>query len=818
MSICRRHMRKVCCCLSTAVLTCSTAMAYGVAAQTKETAGELEFEGVTQLSSQDWYLEEDVTEAELVVEEVSVETGSQVREGDPILKLTQESYADATAYYNAAAIKADSNLTDTQLEYDQGMLESQYTYEVAKMKAEQAELVKEYQQTELAETIEDHETVLTELDERIEELESGIAAGSYGTGGTSGSSSQGGSAALGNTGKTSEKESDETAPEGTQEGESETAPERTQEGESETAPEGTQEGESETAPEGTQEGESEIVPEEMPDTESEAEQSETQDTEDETILLLRQIQEKNTQYQEVLEQIERFLAANWQEGETETGEDVSQEQGDETVVSLELSNRIQELQTQLQSSVDGDTNVKTNLENVQKNLLSVPEEVMEVVQRFYPNYQSYMELLESCIAQLEADMQQQQSVKEALNSLNIGGGSDEGAENGAGSNASIGTAEILSLFTQLSQLEEEKNILYEQFISVQNKKIADLEETLQSENGQQPESGLQEEQQSESGLQEGQQPESGQQEEKQPENGLQEEQQPESGQQEEQQQGSGSGGFAEKAQGGTMAGSMTGEMGENASGSSADLTGAGDSGEGTLSDEEISLFGSAYDLTQVKELLEREPSDNDAAQELADQLCDKRETVQRQYDELIRNQNAVKLQIQYTYDTAVLAGELAGFTWEQEKQQWEDQLAQAKSEKADIEEKLEWLSGLEDGIITADRAGVVSGVSYEAGDTLLSDTPLISYYNTDTLTISFEVEQQQIHLLQVGDTVSVSIEGRNADTDAKICEKAIAPTEGTSRTEVKYEVIVSLDNSDGLYSSGASAAIKTNSDQDDETG
>lgn len=794
MSICRRHMRKVCCCLSTAVLTCSTAMAYGVAAQTKETAGELEFEGVTQLSSQDWYLEEDVTEAELVVEEVSVETGSQVREGDPILKLTQESYADATAYYNAAAIKADSNLTDTQLEYDQGMLESQYTYEVAKMKAEQAELVKEYQQTELAETIEDHETVLTELDERIEELESGIAAGSYGTGGTSGSSGQGGSAALGNTGKTSEKESDETAPEGTQEGESETAPE------------GTQEGESETAPEGTQEGESETVPEEMPDTESEAEQSETQDTEDETILLLRQIQEKNTQYQGVLEQIERFLAANWQEGETETGEDVSQEQGDETVVSLELSNRIQELQTQLQSSVDGDTNVKTNLENVQKNLLSVPEEVMEVVQRFYPNYQSYMELLESCIAQLEADMQQQQSVKEALNSLNIGGGSDEGAENGAGSNASIGTAEILSLFTQLSQLEEEKNILYEQLISVQNKKIADLEETLQSENGQQPESGLQE----------GQQPESGQQEEKQPENGLQEEQQPESGQQEEQQQGSGSGGFAEKAQGGTMAGSMTGEMGENASGSSADLTGAGDSGEGTLSDEEISLFGSAYDLTQVKELLEREPSDNDAAQELADQLCDKRETVQRQYDELIRNQNAVKLQIQYTYDTAVLAGELAGFTWEQEKQQWEDQLAQAKSEKADIEEKLEWLSGLEDGIITADRAGVVSGVSYEAGDTLLSDTPLISYYNTDTLTISFEVEQQQIHLLQVGDTVSVSIEGRNADTDAKICEKAIAPTEGTSRTEVKYEVSVSLDNSDGLYSSGASAAIKANSDQDDE--
>ena len=274
MGICRKHMRKVCCCLSTAVLTCSTGMAYGVAAQTKETDGELEFEGVTQLSSQDWYLEEDVSEAELVVEEVLVEAGSQVKEGDQILKLTQESYEDATAHYNAAAIKADNELTDTQLAYDQGMLESQYTYETAKMKAEQAELVKQYQQTELASTIEDHETVLTELDERIEELESGIASGSYGTGGTSASSGGTGSGGLGGAGNASEKETEET--------ESETLPNEMPDGQSETEQSETLDGKSETEQSEMLDGQSETEQSETPDGQGETEQSETPDGQGET--------------------------------------------------------------------------------------------------------------------------------------------------------------------------------------------------------------------------------------------------------------------------------------------------------------------------------------------------------------------------------------------------------------------------------------------------------------------------------------------------------------------------------------------------------
>ena len=64
---------------------------------------------------------------ELEVEEVYVEEGSQVQEGDALLKFTDESWQDALDYYEAAVLRAEGELTNTQMEYDQGILEAEYT-------------------------------------------------------------------------------------------------------------------------------------------------------------------------------------------------------------------------------------------------------------------------------------------------------------------------------------------------------------------------------------------------------------------------------------------------------------------------------------------------------------------------------------------------------------------------------------------------------------------------------------------------------------------------------------------------------------------
>ena len=68
-----------------------------------------------------------------------------------------------------------------------------------------------------------------------------------------------------------------------------------------------------------------------------------------------------------------------------------------------------------------------------------------------------------------------------------------------------------------------------------------------------------------------------------------------------------------------------------------------DGGDGTLTmedlnltEEDISLFGTTYDLSQVESLLDQEPADSETAENLLDQLEEAKATVSGQYEELTR--------------------------------------------------------------------------------------------------------------------------------------------------------------------------------------
>ena len=181
-----------------------------------------------------------------------------------------------------------------------------------------------------------------------------------------------------------------------------------------------------------------------------------------------------------------------------------------------------------------------------------------------------------------------------------------------------------------------------------------------------------------------------------------------------------------------------------------------------LSEEDISLFGDTYDLSQVISLIEQEPSDSSQAEELLEQIEDSRETVTQQYEELVRNQRATELEIQYTYDSSVIAGKLSEITYEQEVNEWEETLAEAKSGKEELEEGRDFLESLEQGTVAADRSGTVAALSFEAGDETYGGTVLVSYYNTDTVQVVLEVSQYDISKISVGDTVpSVELYRKN---------------------------------------------------------
>ncbi|MDO4523602.1 MAG: efflux RND transporter periplasmic adaptor subunit, partial [Eubacteriales bacterium] len=227
--------------------------------------------------------------------------------------------------------------------------------------------------------------------------------------------------------------------------------------------------------------------------------------------------------------------------------------------------------------------------------------------------------------------------------------------------------------------------------------------------------------------------------------------------------------------------------------------------------------GKTYDLSELKALLEQEPTDTDAAEELKEKLEEWQETVQLQYEELLRNQKAEKLKIEYTYETTVLEGQLAEVTYLETTSELEETLQAAKDALSDAEDIKEQLEAMTGGILTAEQSGYVASVAYEEGDTFYPTADILTFYDTSDVTLSIEVPQENIAEIAVGDAVSVDL-GQYGTYEGRITEKMLEASEGNSRTEVTYAVTITAENTQGRLSAGISAEIEieTNADQEEK--
>lgn len=241
---------------------------------------------------------------------------------------------------------------------------------------------------------------------------------------------------------------------------------------------------------------------------------------------------------------------------------------------------------------------------------------------------------------------------------------------------------------------------------------------------------------------------------------------------------------------------------------SAQTSAAGGMDLGGMSEMENaeSLFGSTYDLSSVEKLLEQEPSSEDEAEELLEKLEEALETVQEQYEELIREEKITRLEIQYTYDTAVIAGKLAEITYQQEVEELENTLWEAQNQVTELQEDAKKLETWENGEMPAGAVGMIASVNYEAGDVINNSLAVYSVYQTDVVTVTLEVSQYDIAQFCVGDTVEVTLSNYGT-AEGTITEKTPEASENSTRTSVNYEVEVSIDNSSGRLSSGVAATV-----------
>lgn len=118
--------------------------ASGTADQTEEDTqidetdedGSFSGTGTTQVKTESQLPDFSVNAVTMTVEEVYVEAGSTVAEGDALFKIDDESMADAKAYYEDAISDAKTALQSAQINFESGVLEAESELSSTKLAAD----------------------------------------------------------------------------------------------------------------------------------------------------------------------------------------------------------------------------------------------------------------------------------------------------------------------------------------------------------------------------------------------------------------------------------------------------------------------------------------------------------------------------------------------------------------------------------------------------------------------------------------------------------------------------------------------------------
>lgn len=181
--------------------------------------------------------------------------------------------------------------------------------------------------------------------------------------------------------------------------------------------------------------------------------------------------------------------------------------------------------------------------------------------------------------------------------------------------------------------------------------------------------------------------------------------------------------------------------------------------------------------------------------------------LEAEYEETRLSYEADKLAIQNSYDAAVLEGNSAETVYQSALAELQSAVDDAQEALDTVKEQQDELLSLENGVITAEQAGTLAAVSYEPGDFLIANVAAVSYYDTTEISISVEVEQENIAKVSVGDEVEVSVSGVLSSLSGTVESIASSATADGSASKVTYAVVVAIDNTEGQLSSGLSASL-----------
>lgn len=131
----------------------------------------------------------------------------------------------------------------------------------------------------------------------------------------------------------------------------------------------------------------------------------------------------------------------------------------------------------------------------------------------------------------------------------------------------------------------------------------------------------------------------------------------------------------------------------------------------------------------------------------------------------------------------------------------DNDITDAKDTLSDAEEALEEFEAAigDDGTIYAEYTGTITDLAYEAGDTIPSGATVATFSNTDAVTITVSVSEEDITNIAVGDVVEIELSAYEDQTFAGEVE-SIDTSSSSGSSTVSYNVTAAFTGDiTGIY-------------------
>lgn len=212
-----------------------------------------------------------------------------------------------------------------------------------------------------------------------------------------------------------------------------------------------------------------------------------------------------------------------------------------------------------------------------------------------------------------------------------------------------------------------------------------------------------------------------------------------------------------------------------------------------------------------QEAWEKVKEEEDRIEELENSIFDKEQEIvllQKAYDETLQKYRTAETDAKTQYDKRMLKYGKAAEIYALATDEMDYQVKVAKEDYEDASEKLaDFDAYIVDGVVSAQYDGVITAVSIEKGDNVESDTSLISLNNFDDVTVSVDVEDDDMDSVHVGDTVNLYFsafpEEAFTGTVSDMGDAAI----NSSTSEITYAVEVQVEGNVSALYGGMSAEV-----------